>query len=81
MLKICKVCGQYKEESEFPIHSAGRLRSTCKECWNKQNREKRNPEKERKRDKEERNIIKRTKQELLKELSNGLKIILRRGEK
>ena len=37
---------------EFPIHSAGRLRSTCKECWNKQNREKRNPEKERQRGKE-----------------------------
>ena len=36
---------------------------------------------QRKRDKEERNINKRTKQELLKELSNGLKIILRRGEK
>lgn len=67
MLKICKVCGQYKEESEFPIHSAGRLRSTCKECWNKQNREKRNPEKERQRGKEyyqknKARVIERTKQ-------------------
>lgn len=35
MLKLCKVCGQYKEESEFPKHSPGRLRSTCKECWNR----------------------------------------------
>ena len=42
MLKLCKVCGQFKKESEFPIHSAGRLRSTCKECWNKKNRERRN---------------------------------------
>ena len=49
MLKLCKVCGQFKEESEFPMHSAGRLRSTCKECWNKKNRERRNPEKERER--------------------------------
>lgn len=49
MLKLCKVCGQFKEESEFPIHSAGRLRSTCKECWNKKNRERRNPEKEKER--------------------------------
>lgn len=49
MLKLCKVCGQYKEESEFPKHSPGRLRSTCKECWNKINREKRDPEKERER--------------------------------
>lgn len=30
MLKLCKVCGEYKEESEFPVHSHGRLRSTCK---------------------------------------------------
>ena len=49
MLKLCKVCGQFKKESEFPIHSAGRLRSTCKECWNKKNRERRNPEKEKER--------------------------------
>lgn len=49
MLKLCKVCGQFKEESEFPIHSADRLRSTCKECWNKKNRERRNPEKEKER--------------------------------
>lgn len=34
MLKLCKVCGEYKEESEFPVHSHGRLRSTCKMCWN-----------------------------------------------
>lgn len=20
MLKLCKVCGEYKEESEFPVH-------------------------------------------------------------
>lgn len=39
MLKLCKVCGQYKEESEFPKHSPGRLRSTCKECWNRRNKE------------------------------------------
>ena len=25
MLKLCKVCGEYKEESEFPVHSHGRL--------------------------------------------------------
>lgn len=37
MLKLCKVCGEYKEESEFPVHSHGRLRSTCKMCWNQRN--------------------------------------------
>ena len=47
MIKLCKVCGQYKEESEFPIHSAGRLRSTCKECWKEKNKE--DPEKHRER--------------------------------
>lgn len=41
MLKLCKVCGEYKEESEFPVHSHGRLRSTCKVCWNQRNRTKR----------------------------------------
>lgn len=41
MLKVCKVCGELKEESEFPIHSEGRLRSTCKDCWNTRNRTKR----------------------------------------
>lgn len=40
MLKLCKVCGEYKEESEFPVHSHGRLRSTCKMCWNQRNRTK-----------------------------------------
>lgn len=41
MLKLCKVCGEYKEESEFPIHSHGKLRSMCKVCWNQRNRTKR----------------------------------------
>lgn len=41
MLKVCKVCGEYKEESEFPVHSHGKLRSTCKVCWNQRNRTKR----------------------------------------
>lgn len=27
MLKLCKVCGEYKEESEFPVHSHGRVTS------------------------------------------------------
>lgn len=27
MLKLCKVCGEYKEESEFPVHSHGRLKN------------------------------------------------------
>ncbi len=34
-MKVCKVCKQIKSENDFPIHSAGRLRSTCKECYNK----------------------------------------------
>ena len=38
MLRTCKVCGKVKDETEFPIHSEGRRRSTCKECWNVRNR-------------------------------------------
>lgn len=38
MFKLCKVCGLYKEETDFPIHSHGRLRSTCKKCWNEKNK-------------------------------------------
>lgn len=35
MLRVCKQCGKFKEESDFPIHSKGKLRAICKECYNK----------------------------------------------
>ena len=33
MKKVCKACLEFKEESEFPIHSQGKLRAQCNICW------------------------------------------------
>lgn len=49
MLRVCKVCGEFKEPENFEEYSPGKRRSTCKECRNKYKRERRNPEKEKKR--------------------------------
>lgn len=35
MFRVCKQCGKFKEESDFPMHSKGKLRAICKECYNR----------------------------------------------
>ena len=67
MLKLCKQCGNLKEESDFPIHSKGKLRAICKECYNKNQTLSRNKEKSREKSKlyyqaHKSEVIKRTKE-------------------
>lgn len=41
----CKKCDKHKTEADYPIHSGGRLRTTCKDCRNARVRETYDPAK------------------------------------